>query len=187
MRRMQNPQFWRLAVQTFSILSWFVMWWLLLGFGRLQLGFRWYVPVVLFAVMESAGIMIEVYKTNGDSEYIQDERMVIKHIEDNVGKVVTAIAVIAAIPALLLGGKGIPLPTEFFKLVFVAAVALMGGALSWFGAVKEGAPHTMVLFVRQVKAESYRHALTWAIAAVISLYDWLTVILELHSYKGPVS
>lgn len=161
-----------LGTQLLSTFLWFVLWWLLLGFPRLQVGFWWYIPLILFTAMESIGIMVETHANGISVEY---EMTLIKQIEDNVERVVTAIAILAAIPAFLIGKGDVPLPTEFFSLIFIAAVAILGGALSWFGAIKNNSPRIVVVFIRQIKTESYRHSLTWTLAAIIALFDWIKV------------
>lgn len=164
------------GVQLLSVFLWFVLWWLLLGFDRLRLGFRWCIPVFLFAMMEAVGIAVEYPKT-----YIykyENEINFIKQIEDNAEKMVAAITILAAVPAFFLRGD-IPLPAEFFSLVFTAAVGILGGTLSWFGATNEGSSPIMIILIRKVKAESYRHSLTWTLAATLSLYDWIAVNTKL--------
>jgi len=157
------------GMQPMSILLWFVLWWELLGFGKLRLGCRWYLPVLMFAAMESLGVIAEVLKPNSH----ETEKGFTKDIEENVEKVVTAIAILATIPAFFIGKGDVPIPTEFFSVIFVAAVTILGGTLAWFGAVTEDTQPIIARLIRQAKAESYRHSLTWTLAAIISLYDWI--------------
>jgi hypothetical protein len=131
--------------------------------------------------MEAFGLFVELVGTELDGDaYFDFESKTIHQVEANVEKVVICIPILAAIPTVLLSKDNFPLPTEFFALLFVAAVAILGGSLSWLGAMRSSAPQAIIAAIRQLKVESYVHGLTWTLAAIVSLYDWISVNISIN-------
>lgn len=168
------------GIKIFSISLWFVLWWHFVGFEKLRLGIRWYIPVFLFTAMEALEIVVKASYHN--SSYIEEKLEAIKQVENNAGRVIPAIVILAAVPAFFLKKENIPLPTEFFSFLIIAATILIGGSLSWFADMGKNSSLWTVVFVGQLKVESYRHVLIWILSAIISLYCWMDVLGHIIVY-----